>query len=256
MFNLKSIFGILLFLVFISNNTIAQNNKIKISEDLELIQISDKAYIHISYHEFKKKRTSANGLIYINSGEALIVDTPWGDQPTQELISWLRDSLHLEIEGCIATHWHDDCMGGLGIIQKEGVKSYSHNLTCKIAKSKNLPIPEIGFQDSLKISLGNKEIICQYFGAGHTLDNIVVWIPDGKILFGGCMLKALNWKGLGYLKDADVIEWPKTLKKLLLTYPESKIVIPGHGKSGDNSIIYHTLELVENHNKRLLKNKL
>lgn len=88
-------------------------------------------------------------------------------------------------------------------------------------------------------------LLCKYLGAGHTIDNIVVWIPEEKILFGGCMLKALRWKGLGFTDDADLNEWPKTLKKLIKEFPESRIVIPGHGDYGDLSLIQHTIGLFE-----------
>lgn len=72
-----------------------------------------------------------------------------------------------------------------------------------------------------------------------------MWIPEEKILFGGCMLKALGWKGLGYLGDAVVEEWPKTLKKVLEAFPDARIVIPGHGDRGDLGLIHHTLRLLE-----------
>jgi len=43
-----------------------------------------------------------------------------------------------------------------------------------------------------------------YPGGGHTADNIVLWFPSKKILFGGCMLKDSNSKSLGNLSDAKL----------------------------------------------------
>jgi glyoxylase-like metal-dependent hydrolase (beta-lactamase superfamily II) len=74
----------------------------------------------------------------------------------------------------------------------------------------------------------------------------VVWIPQEKILFGGCMLKALAWNGLGFTGDADVEEWPNTLNRLLEDFSGAEIVIPGHGDYSDLSLVYHTLELLKN----------
>ena len=136
-------------------------------------------------------------------------------------------------------------MGGLNEFHKAGINSYSHKLTREIAKSKNLPVPKFEFQNSLVLNLDDKKIICKYLGAGHTIDNIVVWVPAEKILFGGCMLKAVGWNSLGFTGDADLNEWPKTLRKLLVEFPESKIVIPGHGDYGDLGLVQHTLRLFE-----------
>lgn len=87
------------------------------------------------------------------------------------------DSMKIEIVGFIPNHWHDDCMGGLGYLQSQKIESYANQMTIDIAKTKNLPIPDHGFKDSLQLHLGDKLIKCYYFGAAHSLDNIVIWIP-------------------------------------------------------------------------------
>ena len=243
---LRFLLKILLIFVLLSKTIVAQDSTIKISDNLELLKISESSYIHISYHDLENApHFPANGLIYVNQGKAFIIDTPWTDEITKMLVNWLKDCLKVIVEGVIATHWHVDCMGGLNEIHNAGIKSYSHKLTREIAKSKNLDVPKFEFQDSLILNLNDQKIICKYLGAGHTIDNIVVWIPTEKILFGGCMLKALRWKGLGFTGDADLNEWPKTLKKLLKEFPESRIVIPGHGDYGDLSLIHHTIGLLE-----------
>jgi len=246
MHHLRILLKILMILPLLSKTIVAQDSTIKISDNLELLKISKNSYIHISYHDLENApHFPANGFIYVNDEKAFIIDTPWTDEITKSLINWLKDSLEVTIEGVIVTHGHVDCMGGLNEIHNAGIKSYSHKLTREIAQSKNLPLPKFEFQDSLILNLDEQKIICKYLGAGHTIDNIVVWIPAEKILFGGCMLKALRWTGLGFTGDADLNEWPNTLKKLLKAFPESRIVIPGHGEFGDLSLIHHTIGLLE-----------
>ena len=64
---------------------------INISDDLELIRISDNSYIHISYLVTSNgRRVPCNGLIYINGDEAFIIDTPVNDEITLDLINWLK----------------------------------------------------------------------------------------------------------------------------------------------------------------------
>jgi len=218
--------------------------KVKISNDLELIKLSENAYVHVSYLNLSNYgRTPANGLIFINGNEAFIFDSPWTDSLTMDLFSWIADSMKLKIVGFIPNHWHVDCMGGLGFIQHKKIETYANQMTIDIAKSKNLPIPAHGFKDSLQLKLGDKMINCYYLGAAHSLDNIVVWIPSEKILFAGCMVKSLNSKDLGNTADGDLIAYPKTIDKLINKFPNAKIVIPGHGKFGGLDLITHTKEL-------------
>ena len=57
------------------------------------------------------------------------------------------------------------------------------------------------------------------------------------------MAKALTWNGLGFTGDANVPKWPETLRIVMNTFPDAKIVIPGHGDYGGLDIIEHTLTL-------------
>ena len=86
-------------------------------------------------------------------------------------------------------------------------------------------------------------------GAAHTVDNIVVWIPDEKILFGGCMIKELKANNLGNIVDADIDAWPKTLKTVRSEFSMAKIVIPGHGLYGGIELIDHTIDLLKEKKK-------
>jgi metallo-beta-lactamase class B len=235
------VFGLIINIGFSQN----EYTKIKISEDIELIKLSEDIYVHISYADMPGYgRIPSNGMIYLNKNEAFLFDTPITDSLTKDLYNWLSDSLKLKIVGFIPNHWHSDCMGGLRYLQKHGVDSYANEITIEIAKSKELPVPAHGFKDSLRLQLGNKQICCYYLGAAHTLDNIVVWIPSEKVLFAGCMVKSLNSSNLGNTVDGDLKSYPKTIDNLIKKFSTAKIVIPGHGQFGDVDLIKHTRELL------------
>jgi len=220
--------------------------RIKVSDDIELIKLSEHAYVHVSYAEIPPYgRVASNGLVFINGGEAFLFDTPVTDSQTKDLVSWIKDNLKLKVVGFVPNHWHRDCMGGLGYLQSLKIRSYANQKTIDIARSKHLPIPAYGFKDSLQLKLGNKLIKCYYFGAAHTLDNIVVWIPSEKILFPGCMIKSMDSKNLGNTADGDLSAYPKTINKLINKFPSAKIVIPGHGAFGGFELIRHTKELLK-----------
>jgi metallo-beta-lactamase class B len=92
-------------------------------------------------------------------------------------------------------------------------------------------------------------IDCYYFGAAHTTDNIVVWIPTEQILFAGCMAKSLNSQNLGNTADGDLKAYPETLRKVIAKFPDARIVIPGHGQYGGIEVLKHTLQLAEQYSK-------
>lgn len=222
---------------------------IKVSEDVEIIKITDNVYMHVSYLEVEGwGRVASNGMIYVNGNSAALFDTPMAEKPTRELVAWINDSLNTEIELFVPNHWHDDCLGGYGCLKEQGVKSYAYELTVQITDSLELGFEAETFKDSTSVYLGGKEIVLDYLGPAHALDNIITWLPEEKVLFAGCMAKGTNFTGLGNTADGNVEEYPNTLKKVMRKYPDAVIVIPGHGDAGGMELLRHTLKLAEKEN--------
>jgi metallo-beta-lactamase class B len=218
---------------------------IKVSDDIEIIKLSDHVFVHVSYAQMGNYgRVPSNGMIFVVGREALLFDTPVTDSLTKYLVSWISDSLKVRIVGFVPNHWHDDCMGGLNYIHKIGIPSYANELTREIAKSKNLPVPDHGFTDSLVLHLGGRIAVCRYYGRAHTADNIVTWLPSEQVLFGGCMVKEMKSTSLGNIADADLAAWPGTIRRVIAAYPSARVVIPGHGAVGGTELLNHTLELM------------
>jgi metallo-beta-lactamase class B len=237
-----------LFVIF-GSHVFAQvsNDTVILSEDVILVKIAENAYMHVSYINSERwGRIGANGVLLINQGKAMLVDTPWNNRQTATLYNWVKDSMQLELTTFVPGHWHVDCMGGLEFLQQQGVESYANEQTIKIAQNEGLPLPDNGFTDSIEILLGNEKVKCFYLGAAHSTDNIVVYVPQKKLLFAGCMVKSLNARNLGNTTDGDLKEYPKTLQKVLNKFPDAKVVVPGHGKWGGKDMIEHTIKLANN----------
>ncbi len=209
---------------------------IKVSENLTLTQLTDKTYIHTC--------ENSNGIIFINGENALIVSTPDSDNETQNLIDWVRNEKEAKIMGYIIDRWHPDAMEGLDIVHKNGIKTYSYELTRQIAKNKGLPIPQIGFDPKTKIQVGTEKVICHFLGEAHTKDGIVVWIPSEQILFGGNEIRNFNgW--VGNIADANLYEWSETAKRIKSEYGSARFVIPGHRNHGGVELIDYTIKLYD-----------
>jgi metallo-beta-lactamase class B len=238
---------LLIVLGILSHSMISSQELIKINSDVALIKITENAYLHISRAIIPDYGlVSANGLVFVNGDKAFLFDTPWNDSLTRDLTRYLSDSMGLDIEGFVPNHWHDDCMGGLGYLKSRNIRSWANIKTIEIAKKNRLPVPDVGFSDSLKLYLGDKEILCYYPGAAHSTDNIVVWIPSVKILFPGCLCKSLDAVNLGNIADGSISEYPHTISKVIRKFKDAEIIIPGHGSPGGPELLTHTKSLTLN----------
>ena len=224
---------------------------VTVRDDLKIQKISGNAYLHISDLILENgSRVPCNGLICVSGNECIIIDTPVSDEQSKSLIEYVKNVLKLNIKCIIPCHWHVDCMGGINEFHKNNIPSYSLKLTQEIAREKELPLPQNVFEDSLIIKFGKQEVVAKYFGGGHTIDNIVVWFPSERILFGGCLIKAMKWNGLGNLADAVVGEWDWTVQNVKKSFPDAEIVVPGHNEFGGLELLDHTIELVKNYKKQ------
>lgn len=217
------------------------------SEDLVIIQISDNAFLHTSYLQTNDfGNVPCNGMVVRNSNEVVIFDTPTNNKSAEELIKFLTEKLHCKINAIVPTHFHDDCLGGLAAFHKSKIPSFGNLSTIELAKANNVVVPQNGFNDSLKLRLGNTYAVVKYFGQGHTKDNVVGYFLKENILFGGCLIKELQ-ATKGYLGDANVGEWSSTVDKVKKEYPNVKIVIPGHGEIGGVELLDYTIKLFKTH---------
>ena len=241
---------LILCLIMFSTKIICENNQISISNDIVIEQLNTNVWIHTSFVEFPKwGRISANGLIVKDKNLVTLIDTPWNNKLTQDLYNWISKNWNTKIDKVIVCHYHEDCMGGLEFLHKQNVKSFSYKLTKEICKDKNLPIPQNGLESKYKINAGSIDVVVYFPGEGHTIDSICTYIPKYKILFGGCSIKALSNKNLGNISEANLKQWSRSLKNMKNTFPDSFIVIPGHGKPGGINLIDHTITLLTNFKK-------
>ena len=219
---------------------------IEIDKDLQLIHLRDSVFIHVSWHILEEfGRFPSNGLLIVKDGQGIMVDTPMDMSKTERLTEYIEEHFHTRLITFIATHYHDDCIGGLPYLHQKGIQSIANSMTIEKCRELDLSIPEIGFNDLHIIDFVDEKIECRYFGGGHSFDNIVVWLPEQKILFGGCLVRSANANNLGNTEDAVLSAWRNTVQKVKEQYPDVAVVIPGHGGSGGIELLSHTMELLD-----------
>lgn len=106
--------------IFVSAQT--GKKSIRISDQLQLVQLNNQVWAHVSVEEIAGfGKVSSNGLVYVVKGKAFLFDSPVTDSLTQVLVKVVADSLKSEIVGFVPNHWHVDCMGGLKYLQSIGI---------------------------------------------------------------------------------------------------------------------------------------
>jgi len=215
----------------------------RVDKNLELTRLADKVWLIQSSYACNG-HLDCNHLLIVDRKDIVLVNTPASDSLTAILLNCIEKKFKRKVTKVIVSHFHDDSSGGLIVIGKRGIRSYASNMTRDLLKPGNKSIDFV-FTDSLNIPLQTIPLKLYYFGAGHSIDNIVIWLSAGKILFGGCLMKSLDSTDNGNIKDADLQAWPVTVQKVKDRFRDVQTVIPGHGMIGDASVFDHTIEILK-----------
>jgi|GEM_PF-73221 len=195
---------------------------------LVIEQINPKLYLFTTYHEYEGTKVSANALYLLTKEGALLFDTPWDPTQYQPLLDSIQEKHDMPVIGVYATHWHEDRAGGFGYYNNIGIPTYATARTNELLRANGKPLATRKIEEGKTYSVGGESFVFDFFGPGHSMDNVVVWFPEYKILDGGCFIKSSDAKNLGNTSDGDVKEWKPSMARLLVHYPEINLVIPGH----------------------------
>jgi metallo-beta-lactamase class B len=187
----------------------------------------------------------SNALVVVGTRESILVDTPVSPEQTERVLAWADGRLHRPVQNAILTHAHDDRMGGIDALHARHIETYAFGKTIAIARERKLPLPRHELAARSTFRRPGIAIDIFYPGPGHTVDNLVVWIPGDRVLHGGCFVKAAGAKDLGNVREADVSAWGPGIAALRRTYAaKAKLVVPGHGALGGPELLSHTADLI------------
>lgn len=221
-----------------------------VSEDLQVTQIRHDVWVHTSWHVLPgDRRFPSNGLIVRNGNALVLVDTAWGVAPTVQLLDWIDGTLRLPVTYAVATHAHDDRVGGWPALEARGIPLRVTPQTLALALADSKPMPGDASLEALRegesLHIGALELF--HPGHAHSADNLVVWLPQSRLLFGGCAVKSTIADAMGNVADADLASWQRAIARLQARYPRVDRVVPGHQDSGGAELLEHTLELLRAH---------
>ncbi len=216
--------------------------------EVRLHEVRPGVWTHVSTWRFADGTTyPSNGLIVRDGDGLLLVDSAWGEDATVALLAAIDAQIGLPVHTAVVTHFHDDRVSGADVLRARGVAVYGSSRTRRLAAAEGNAVPA----DSLAgltaagaaVRLGPAEVL--YPGAGHTLDNLVVYVPRAGVLFGGCAVHEASRTTAGNVADADLDRWPLSLRLVRDRYPEAEVVVPGHGPPGGLDLLDLSIRLVE-----------
>lgn len=267
---------ILFFFLMVCSCETESNDLIEIdlTDELRLKEISKNTFLVT--HSYPWPGNSL--LIRMENSDFVWIDTPYTPEAAACVIDWLYEEYGDGIKITeINTGFHIDNLGGNSELIKNNIPVHGSQLTCELLRTRSKetmleiqklldpledkeyldkyasfefaePTHVFNINDEQVLSFGKETVEIYYPGPTHTYDNLVVYIPSKKILFGGCMVLSSDTEKVGYIKDGNIEEWPLSLERVMEKYKAVEIVVPGHGDPGDISLIEHTITVI-NENK-------
>jgi len=111
-------------------------------------------------------------------------------------------------------------------------------------------LPFITFKEEFSIRGSSRKVELIEFSDGHTASDMVMYLPEEKILFTGDLLFVDSHP---YLGDGNLQHWIKNLETI--KEMEAETMIPGHGPAGEASDIDDMIAYINHVNQVIEKGK-
>jgi len=183
--------------------------------------------------------------------EVIAVDSGNDAATAKALLEKIQETAGKPVHYLVITHAHGDHAGGASTFVAAGAQIIcSENaapaLAAPAAASTRPRLSMLAFSERFAM-FGSKQRVAIYFlGAAHTAGDVVVLLPDQKVLFSGDI--ALG-KRIPYMQSPDVNPkgWENALN--VLSRVDVDKVVPGHGTIGTRQVIGDTLAYVKKINE-------
>ena len=212
---------------------------------LTITHLTGDCYIYTTYGLAGGQPYPANSMYLVTGKGVVMFDVPWDSTQDQPLLDSIYSHHHQRVVLCISTHFHDDRTAGLPYLKQQGISTWSSVMTKELCRLHHENEATNVFTKDTTFTIGNYSFSTFYPGAGHTKDNIVIWVPKAQVLYGGCFVKSTEATSLGNLSDADPVAWVTSIRRVMKEFPDPAFVIPGHLDWRGKGSLIHTAKLLE-----------
>ncbi len=187
-----------------------------------------------------------NAGFLVTSEGVVVIDALASPQQGQQLVDAIRRVTPAPITWLVLTHHHPDHHFGGVVFRRLGAKVIAHPDRRVLASEAgedaliadwvrvvgldamrgfefaDMPDRPVTAVDTLQ--LGERTLIISHPGAAHTAGDLMVWLPQDRILFAGDLLIE---DGVTMVVDGNSGELLKALAAIDSLHP--RVVVPGHG---------------------------
>lgn len=172
-------------------------------------------------------------------GSAVLVDTTATERRTRALLAEVARVSHGTPRAVINTHHHPDHTYGNGFLPPETVvightQCREEVLAAGLEATRVITAPDYGtltvrppeltFADRLTLHLTDHLVELRYAGRAHTSNDVLVWLPDQRVLFAGDLAFA---GGQPFLLEGSVAGFRAAIAQMRALAPD--VLVPGHG---------------------------
>lgn len=189
----------------------------------------------------------SNAGFIIGDDAVLVVDSFFHPNTARALLSEIRKITPKPIRYVVNTHYHLDHVAGDQVFKDAGAIIVTHRNVRAWMRAENLnmfgqvpdpafkammaqriaqlPLPDVVTESPITIWLGDRRVDIRP-ADGHTGGDLVVGVPDAKVLFCGDLL----WRMPPNIVDGTMIKWIGTVRGFeQLPDSASMVFVPGHG---------------------------
>lgn len=220
------------------------------AQQLEISPLTTNFYVYTTKKVMDGEVVPSNSMYLVTNEGVVLFDTPWDSTQLQPLLDTIMARHNKKVLMSISTHYHADRTEGLTYLASKGIKTYSYLKTYELGKLKDEELAEHIIYSDTTFKIGNYTFETFYPGAGHTPDNIVVWFPLQKVLYGGCFVKSTKSPSIGYIGDANLSAWKRSVKNVQKKYKHPEFIIPGHYSWESTKSLRYTKKLIRQYKRQ------
>ena len=187
----------------------------------------------------------SNAAFVVTPAGVVVIDALGSPALADRLMAEIRKVTLQPVTHVIVTHYHADHIYGLQALRKQGARILAHRAALEYLNSETARqrlessrqelapwvdaqtrlVPADEWIDGDKVlTVGGMRFVLKHVGPSHTPEDLVVYLPQEKVLFAGDLVFRSR---IPFVGQADSGHWIQALD-VLLAY-DATTIVPGHG---------------------------